>query len=116
MIQNRLPSHSLSVLLGSQPESLFDPLIDIFAPLPQFSISTLVSEPSIDSRLQLSNWYKIPARTLLYHLRTCCAVERIQRTFVRRNRRRHFHHKTLEPPKQGRVLALEVGFDHAGMQ
>ena len=96
--------------------SLFDLLINILTPLPQLRIPTLISKPPIDSRLQLSDRYKIPPRTLLCHLRACSAVERIQCTFMRRNRWRHFHHQTLEPPEQGRVFALEIGFDHAGMK
>lgn len=96
--------------------SLFDLLINILTPLPQLRIPTLISKPPIDSRLQLSDRYKIPTRTLLCHLRTCRAVKRIQCTFVRRNRGCHFHHEALESPEQGRIFALEIGFDHAGME
>lgn len=114
------PKSSLVVLslctIRSQPESLLDLSINILTPLPQLSIPTLISKPPINSRLQLPYWYKIPTRTLLCHLRACRAVERIERTFVRRNRWRHFHHESLEPPEQGRIFALEIGFDHAGME
>jgi hypothetical protein len=81
------------LLPASQPELLLDLLIDILAPLPQRRIPTLISEPRIDSRLQLSDWHKIPAlATLLRDLRTRRAEERVQRAVVRRHRRRHVDH------------------------
>jgi hypothetical protein len=113
---NHLLLHHVYVLPESQPELLLDLLVDILAPLPQFSISTLIGEPCINSGLQLSDWHKIPALTLLYYLRTCCAEERVQSTFMRRNRRGNFHHETLETSKQRRVLALKIRFDHTGME